>query len=272
MNDASRQIADAIDTGKIPWRMPHLPRNVLSDSVYGGVAPILLSLRGFSSPFWGTRFNWKAVSTGIIVAPDDGVCLPGQKETVFNLEQTDRGFEPPALTCCNPGEVFGILIKEAGIKIEYGIDAICHYERDKDLIRIPYPFMFIDGFFHALSHEIFHFSERRMDWDWDHSVADDELRADIGAGNFCAALGIKPVRATFRKHHDKFAPTWAADMRADPELLFRVCDSVTATISRLLRFVGIEVRWEISPGYRMSDSGGVTAKLPCTYEQGDPNN
>jgi hypothetical protein len=59
----------------------------------------------------------------------------------------------------------------------------------------------------------------------------------------------------FRKQHDKFARAWAADVRADPELLFRVCDNVTATIFLLLRFIGKKVNWQKTPGNATTQPG-----------------
>jgi antirestriction protein ArdC len=257
MEAISRKVADALDSGQIPWRMNHYPRQIVSGRLFAGVNPILLQIAAArmnsSSLWWATKIQWELCGHMVIVGPEDGVQLPGKEDEVFNLVQTDGRYQPPTLTYRSPGSVFDTLIREAGIRVEYGIDATCHYERDNDLIRIPYPFMFIDGFFHALSHEIFHFTERRMDWNG--TVAGDELRADIGAGYICAAIGVKPVRTNFRKHHDKFAPTWAADLRAKPGLLFDVCNNVTATISCLLSFAGVEVEWEMNPGNRVRDSG-----------------
>jgi hypothetical protein len=263
MDTISRQVADALASRKIPWRMPNLPRNELSDSAYGGVAPILLTMRGFSSPFWGTRFDWKAVRSRIIVAPEDGICLPGEDDAVFNLEQTDGTYQARTLAYRSPGPFFDALIVKAGITIEWQIDATCDCDRSKDLIRIPCPWMFIevDGFFHALSHEIFHFSERYTGWK-SGNVADDELRAEIGAAHLGAAIGLNPLDMRFRLNHDKYVKTWVASMRADPELLFRVCNSVTTAIPWLLKFVGMEMNWHITPE--------STAALSVTYPNAAP--
>jgi hypothetical protein len=270
METISRQIADALDAGQIPWRMSHYPRQIVSGRLFAGVNPILLQIAAArmnsTSPWWATKMECELCRHMVVVGPDDGVQLPDQKENVFNLEQQpDRGFEPPELPYRRPAVVFDTLVREAGIKIEYDDEAICQYERDKDLIRIPYPFLFADDcFFHALSHEIFHFTERRMGWPAAATTPQDELRAEIGASFLCAVLGVKPLAARYRSNHDKFVQTWAADMRANPGLLFEVCNNVTATISGLLRFVGMEVRWEMNSGNWMSHSGETTANTPCT--------
>jgi antirestriction protein ArdC len=254
MNEVGKIVADALDLGQIPWRFSSsfLPRQIVSGRLFASVNPILLQIAAAkmnsTSPWWATKIQWELCGHTVIVGPDDGVQLPGKEDEVYNLAQTVGEFPllPPKPVV--PGAAFDTIIDRAGIKIEYGVDATCQYERDKDLIRIPYPFMFIcaDCFFHALSHEIAHWSESRMDFD--RSTAVNELRADVLSGYFCASLGIKPVAAHLRSQHDKFAGAWASGIRADPGLLFQVCNNVTATVTWLLGIIGMEVRWEMSPG------------------------
>jgi antirestriction protein ArdC len=260
MKQVTETVVNALEKGKIPWRVYCLPHNVATGKVYGGVNPILLGLAsaklGLCSPYWGTYDQWyttngvkierEVVGTSTLLAGDR--CMT--REFVYNADQTTKKF--PLLTYPNPGSFFDTLVSKAGIKLEWQTDSTCECNRGKDLIRIPCPWMFIevDGFFHALSHEIFHFSERYTGWK-SGNVADDELRADIGAALLGAAIGLKPLDMRFRMQHDKYVTSWIAKMHMDPELLFRVCNSVTTAISWLLKFVGMEMNWGThEPGRR----------------------
>lgn len=54
------QIVAALDEERIPWERPWVnarPRSY-SGHVYSGINPLLLGLRGFSSPVWGTFKQW----------------------------------------------------------------------------------------------------------------------------------------------------------------------------------------------------------------------
>jgi hypothetical protein len=221
-----------------------------------------------SSSWWGTSSQWQAV--GNWVKPgEEGIRLPND-DVVFNLDQTDGIYQPPTLTHPSPESFFDTLVSRAGIKLEWQTDATCDCNRGKDLIRIPCPWMFIevDCFFHALSHEIFHFSERYTGWK-SGNVADDELRADLGAAYLGAAISLKPLDMRFRQNHEKYVTSWIAHMHMDPELLFRVCNSVTATIPWLLKFVGMEVHWQLDQRSGQSTSPDVLDLEKAEVEKKD---
>src|SRR5207253_5069031 len=107
---------------------------------------------------------WEAV--GGKVQPALGVRIPNSPGALYNLDQTDRHYEPLALAYNDPDAVLDAIIKELGVKIEYGSDATCKYIGAADKIRMPHKCLFelgpagISGYFDAKAHELMHASER----------------------------------------------------------------------------------------------------------------
>lgn len=237
MNELVVQIADALDAGHIPWRLPALPRNVASKNPYGGINPIMLQLvatkLNCSAAWWGTKGQWKMLDSQIIVADNEGVRLAQVEDLLYTSEQTDRSFAPPPLTFDDPKKVFEKIVNCGGVRVEYGTSSKCVYAGPPDdAIIIPHPFMFqcgpggLEGYYDALGHELFHWSESRIGWNG----------TDV----------LKPLSLHLRRHHDHYAKRWARLIRSEPEILLEVCGNVTTTAAWLLRFAGKEVTWEES--------------------------
>lgn len=272
MIEFSNKVAEALDGGLIPWRLHAAPRNVLTNKLYGGVNPILLNIAAtrlnLSSPYWGTHEQWKAVGCKVrqldieewgarIILLKENKSTKARsitshrlvRDVVYNWAQTDRALRPPELPEPNPEEGFQAIIKNGGVKIEYAFNQDCKYYEAEDLIRMPHRSMFeygpggLSGFYDALGHEIFHWSESRMHWDGSADV--NELRAEIGTGYLGAILGAKPLPPHLARHHRKHAGRWASLMRADPEMLFKVCENVTDTVTYFLKFAGWVVPWYV---------------------------
>lgn len=268
LSEFSNKVADALDQGFIPWRLPCLSRNILNGKVYGGVNPILLNLHalrfGYQSPYWGTFVQWQTVSAKV-KQPD----IPGWgarillykplsrstmelrlvRECVYNMEQTDGKYRPPVLVECDPGPVFEGIIKNAGIRMDYHAGADCRWiSGPNERIHMPHKWMFengpgkVEAYYDTLGHEIFHWTEDRMGWKAHYDI--NELRAEIGTGYLGAALGVKPMPRRLAQHHDRYASTWANILRQNPQVLFDVCENVTATVTSLLRLVGGKVAWQ----------------------------
>lgn len=248
--EVAGRVADALDAGLIPWRLPSFPRNVLSGGLYNGVDPILLKLAAdkleSSSPWWGTAKKWQAVGGGVR-KDSSGARILGCSQVVYNFAETDRSYEPPRLTHVDPDEVFDAIIHNGAVNIEYVFNTTCMYYGAEDKIRMPHRLMFeigpggTAGYYDALGHELFHWSERRMAWDAHPDVS--ELRAEIGTGFLGALVGAKPLPLLLARHHRKYAAGWAKLMRSQPNLLVKVCENVTATVSWLLAFAGSKVDW-----------------------------
>jgi antirestriction protein ArdC len=251
MNEASNRVADALDAGLIPWRLRSgLPRNVVTGKLYGSLNPVLLEIAagalGCTSPWWGTLKEWQTV--GGRVRPDSlGARILNCPEVVYNLEQTDRAHRPSALPEDDPSKVFEAIVRSAKVRIEYVFNATCKYFWDGDYIVMPHPWMFeigpgkIWGYFDGLGHELHHWSERRVYWKGSPEV--NELRAEIGTGYLGALAGAKPLPLHLARHHRKYAARWAALMRSEPDMLVKVCENVTATVSWLFAFAGRTVDW-----------------------------
>lgn len=259
----SAKVADALEAGSIPWRLPCLPRNILTNHLFGGVNPILLNLAGHASPFWGSYIHWQTL--GCKVGPSEGRWIvlykPNSRskmesyrpvrEMVYNWEQTDRAYRRATSPPTDPGESLEMIVKNAGVCIEHGADATCKYIIPEDKIRMPHKWMFelgpagVSGYYDAKSHELCHWSERRVGWRADEDK--NELRAEIGACYLGAALGVQPIpQNKVRRHHDRFARRWATLLRQDPDLLFRVCENVTLTVGYFLAFIGREPQWQLN--------------------------
>lgn len=265
----SNVIADALDDGQIPWRIHHLPRDVQRDTVYAGINPLLLQVTarrwGYSSPFWTTAAGWHSLGCKALNPQRAAYVVraePPAQEAVFNFEQTDRSFTPPALTYADPAEVLDNIIDRAGVKVYYHCQPSCVYSAADDCIRMPHKFMFAlgpggeTGFYDALAHELYHWTETRVGWQASYEVS--ELRAEIGSGYLLGTLGVRPLPLHLARHHRRFAPAWSSLLRFRPSLLFRVVNDVVATLDWLLGFTGRSIPWE--------DSGGSPAllTLPAT--------
>lgn len=268
MTEFSNKVADALDQGLIPWRLPCFPRNILNGKAYGGINPILLNLNasrfGLHSPHWGTYVQWQTVNAKV-KQPD----VPGWgarillykpltrstmglrlvREVCYNLEQTNGVYQPPLLLPGDPGPVFEAIVKNAGIRMEYHAGADCRWIGGADeRIRMPHKWMFeigpgkLEAYYDALGHEFFHWTEDRMGWSAHYDI--NELRAEIGTGYLGAVLGATPLAQHLAQHHEKYAPTWAQILRKNPQILFDVCENVTATVTFLLGFAGRKVAWQ----------------------------
>lgn len=244
LEEAFCRVTDALDRNEIPWRLPAFPRNVLTGKPYGGVSPILLNIAagalGCSSPWWGTIAEWAEVGSKVPFGA--GTWVPGCKQAMYNLESTDRAYEPPPLTEDNPAKVFEAIVRGVGVRIEYVYNATCKYFWDGDYIVMPHPWMFaigpggIAGYYDALGHEVFHATEHRMVWDAHPDV--NELRAEIGTGYLGALAGARPLPLHLARHHRHFASRWSRLLHQEPTLLFKVCDHVVASLDYLFRLAG----------------------------------
>jgi len=248
------RVADALQQGAIPWRLPVYPRNALSGKPYGGSVPILLNIAAGAlgcedCPWWGSLSDWSALKTRVPFGI--GVRVPGCADPIHNWRFTDKAHEPPPLLIEDPTQVFEAIVKNAAIRIEHVCDSTCKYVGAGDFIVMPHRFMFeigsgISGWHDALGHEIFHWSERRTGWDSNDDVA--ELRAEIGTGYLGALVGATPLPLRLARHHRTFAPRWIRMMKADPHMLPSVCQNVTATVAYLLRFAGLDVQFHAPTG------------------------
>jgi antirestriction protein ArdC len=266
--EISNVVADALDDGHIPWRIPHLPRHVSTGKVFGGINPILLQIAasrlGCTSPLWASAAVWHSLGCKLL-HPHRAAHVfrtdPPAQEAVFNWDQTDRAFIPTALTSDAPTDVLESIVHRAGVKVHYHYEARCVYAPAEDCIRMPHKFMFAlgpggeAGFFDALAHEVFHWSEPRVGWQASSEVS--ELRAEVGSGYTLAALGIPPLPLRLCRHHRRFAPHWAVLLRSRPSLLLRVVADVCATLDWLLAFAGTSIPWEANLSNRHSDEGEV---------------
>jgi antirestriction protein ArdC len=251
----SNIVADALEEGQIPWRIHHLPRSVSTGKVFAGVNPILLQIAArrlnCSSRFWGSASDWLSVGSKVL-QPQQAVHVfrddPSAQEAVFNWEQTDLAFTPPAMTYGPAADVLDQIIDRAGIKVHYHFGTKCVYLPGEDCIKMPDKLMFVlgpggePGFMDALAHEAFHWSESRVGWRASYELS--ELRAEVGAGYLLAALGVRPLPLHLARHHRQFAPVWSMMLRIQPSLLFKIVADVCATVDWLLGLASTSILWK----------------------------
>jgi antirestriction protein ArdC len=217
---------------------------------YGGVAPILLNIAGGAlgcedCPWWGSLPDWNALKSRVPFGV--GAWIPGCSEPLQNWKFTDQAYEPPPLPAQDPEAVFDAIIKALGVKMEYVFSPECKYLGAEDKIRMSQKWLFEigpggpSGYYDSLGHELMHATEPRLKWDGHSDVA--ELRAEVGAGYLCGLLGVAPLRLHLRRHHDAHVGRWIRQMKADPGLLLRVCDSASEGVVYLLRLAGMEIKW-----------------------------
>jgi antirestriction protein ArdC len=110
------RILECLDKGVVPWRKPwavQAPQNLSSGHVYRGINPILLSCTAFSSPYWVTYKQakalggnvkrgesgtpivfWKVVERKQAKDNEDDRYFLLQRFYVFNVEQTEGIYVP----------------------------------------------------------------------------------------------------------------------------------------------------------------------------------
>ena len=244
------RILECLDKGVVPWRKPwavHAPSNLASGHVYRGINPILLSCNAFSSPYWvtfkqakalggtvkrGERGTpivfWKIIEREQPKNGEDDRYFVLQKFTVFNTEQTEgiyvpkaqpRGFDP--IADCEKV----ISAYKDPPSIVHGGGQAC-YLPSRDLIRLPArqafnsPAEYYSTLFHELAHSTgaAHRLARKGVVDpasfAGHAYSFEELVAECGAAFLCAHAGISSQvianSAAYIEH-------WSARLRAEPK-------------------------------------------------------
>lgn len=251
INEFSSKVADGLDQGMIPWRLPFMPRNVLTNRPYGGVNPILLNLAAtrlkLSSPYWGTHLQWKAV--GIKVRQNDMLDWAARimlfkenksararriasyrlvRDFVYNLDQTDRAITGVVPRCpqIDPATSFSQILSKVGLSVE----SACQEPVES-------------GYYHGLGHKLLRLTEASTGEAANPELSD--LRADIGAGYLAAILGAEPSPILPAGHDGAQTSRWASQIRSRPEKVFDLCMNITVTLEQLLQFAGINVPWYI---------------------------
>lgn len=234
-NKINAQIAAALESGKTPpWKRPWSlgansgsPANVASKKAYKGINPLLLDLasmrHGFTSRWWGTFNQWKAMGGCVKRRPDD---VPGgqwgstvvfwspisktvqvedgtEEEdkffvmktfVVFNVDQVDGDFDHLRAGAILPGdETIDIdyqpaqdVIDATNIDIRHGGDR-AFYSPVGDYIQLPPKASFKTqaGYWETVFHEAIHATEHPSRLNWSRKIKDNSYEM----GELIAELG-----------------------------------------------------------------------------------
>ncbi|TWT64395.1 ArdC family protein [Rubinisphaera italica] len=114
----------------------------------------------------------------------------------------------------------------------------CFYNPSLDYIQMPNRERFNAEYYESLSHEFVHWSlnERRLNWkaSSEHSYAEEELVAEIGACFLASELGI-PITETL-DNHSAYLKGWLARMKGDAGFIFRASSAASRAADFVLSF------------------------------------
>jgi antirestriction protein ArdC len=263
----SRQIADALKSGSIPWRKDWvgdrnsgMPCN-LGGTPYIGMNALLLQMAaaesGYRSRRWADFKTWRTLDcrlkrssfggTRIVLGEDSKIT----ECNVFNAEQLEGKAVDQYLVRDNgPAKVdwqrAERLSLGTGAKISFVFGYYAAYNRPpQDDIIFPLKQQFVDGdgglpgYYDSLFHELLHWSEPRLLWypdsKWDEKTqyAINELRSEMGAGWLATTLGIP--NSTMVANHLKYLDSWLVAIRQDTGLIFKVAQGASLGVEYLLR-------------------------------------
>lgn len=248
------QILAALESGTVPWQKPWTgtgPKNLASKKGYRGINSFLLSLRGFSSPYWVT-FNQCKDLGGMVKAGEKSTKVilwkpvkKGENEeksfvmlryfNVFNVEQTT--IDPSKIPALNaesndiqPIEACAAIsrryLDDSGPTLKVGGAAF--YRPSEDSVTMPpiQAFRKAEEYYSTLFHEITHSTgngtrlNRPTMTDscpfGSTNYSKEELIAEMGAAMLCGVAGIANVTID---NSAAYIASWLGKLRSDPKLV-----------------------------------------------------
>ena len=264
------QIMDSLENGNVPWFKPWkgggLPMNLITKKPYRGINVFLTSLQDFTSPYWLTFNQAKALkgtikyhskSTAIVFwnftekeDADDNMKNVGflKYYSIFNVEQTE-GIEYPApdelhnfvdLVDCEkitekmpdiPDIVFG------GNKASYNVET--------DEIKLPNKNTFVSAaaFYSVKYHELIHSTGAKKRLNREELVettgifmrgddySKEELTAELGASFLTAITG---VGEKVIDNQSAYIAGWLKQLRNDKKLVFSAAGKAQKAVDYIL--------------------------------------
>ncbi len=267
------RILDCLDKGVVPWRKPwavQAPQNLSSGHVYRGINPILLSCTPFSSPYWVTYKQakalggnvkrgesgtpivfWKVVERKQAKDNEDDRYFLLQRFHVFNVEQTEGIYVPkveprmfdPIAEC----EKVVSAYKDPPSIVHVGGQAC--YMPSVDRIWMPAREAFTKPaeYYSTLFHELAH---------------------STGAANRLARKGVTD-RNAFASHTYSFeelvAECASAFLAAQAGISSEVIDNSAAYIKSWARKLRSEPKWMVNAASQAAKAADlILGKLPMT--------
>jgi antirestriction protein ArdC len=279
------QIILALESGFPPWRRPWRlgknaggAANVISKRSYRGLNPILLDLasekHGFSSKWWATFKQWKALGGRVMPRPDhvppgkwgaqivfwspvtkkvenDQGDLEDDKffvlrlYTVFNVDQVE-GLDHLRAGQSDTGEPLAVdyqpaedAIAATGANIRSG-GAKAFYSPSGDYIQVPPKATFesLDEYYGTTFHELCHWSEHssRLNWSRKNEQNTYAIGELIAEIGSCYVCRELGVPATDMTNHIAYLGNWLQAMRNDPRFIFVASAQAGKSADYLLSF------------------------------------
>ena len=273
----SNSIIESLNKGIIPWQKPwkgsnssHGPRNMISGKPYRGINYFILSMKGYTSPYWMTFNQVKSKggyvrkgekSTNVVwwgfyektINDENGEtsveCYPKLKYfKVFNLEQCDDIVAPNE--DLNVVEEFNNIDKaEEIIKGYKDRPDIIHYEQNAyyrpttDIINMPVKVSFINEeeyystIFHELAHSTGHSDRLNREGVTDnnsfgsHEYSKEELVAEFTA---CFLSGEAGILSKVKDNSTAYIQNWASRIKNDNRLIISACSQATKACDYIL--------------------------------------
>jgi antirestriction protein ArdC len=254
----TQKIIDCLETGVVPWQKPWrtaggMPRNLASNRPYNGINFWLLISMKFTSPFYLTFEQVKALNGNVKTGEKSTMVVfwkileseekPGVvKKTpflryyrVFNLSQTE-GIDPAKIPATEAfdhdfnsiGAADAIIQKWSDCpKIEWGSDS-AYYSPTQDLVCMPDQRTFFKDeqcystLFHELVHSTGHRSRlSRHEHIKNHQFgskdySQEELVAEMGAAYLC---GITNIEQETIQNNAAYIKSWIRTFKDDPKVL-----------------------------------------------------
>jgi|TARA_R110000824_G_C15195934_1_gene675263 antirestriction protein ArdC len=268
----TEKICAELERGVVPWQKPWVggdqaPANLISKRAYTGINPLLLSLSGYSSPYWltykqaaelgGTVRKGEKSSLVVFYAklqsktrtlengdPDTFAML--RYYNLFNVTQCDgiEGHIPAVPTrTIEPLDAAEAILE--GYADKPAIDdhvSAAWYRPSLDLIGIPPrdTFTSADGYYSTLFHECIHSTGHvsRLDRQavtggkanhGSETYSREELIAELGAAFLCADAGIENTIP----QSAAYCASWLKALKGDSKLII----SAASGASKAARYI-----------------------------------
>lgn len=266
-SDLANVILMSLKSETVSWRGNiGVPTNPLTNEKYKGINALLLdsvaSQRNYKNNWWATYNQWHAIGFQVQRRPQNvtewGVgavsWMPVRKITESKIERFSL---LKKTVLFNAEQVFGLnlkqylstinnysqvdysavisLVNNTQAVIDYNEDCdLPHYSRIDDIIVLPPKSDFSNEkqYFATLIHELFHWSESRLQWSGSESQS--ELIAEIGTGFFESAFGLP--HDTDMANYRKYLPEWIHEIEKSADYLFEAAFSAHQALEYILKF------------------------------------
>lgn len=260
------KIIDALEKGVAPWRKPwktapaQFAANFITKKSYRGINQFLLSMSGFSSPFWLT-YKQAAELGGNVRKGEKGTPIiyvgsvkDEQDETkytflryftVFNTDQCE-GLDKhlpvaPVVATHNKIEAAEALVERYSDKPAVTRANAAWYRPSTDIVGLPLlsEFESADTYYSTLFHEFAHSTghESRLNREGvagaptgfgSELYGKEELVAELTAAFLCAESGIDNIPASA-----SYCKSWITTLKGDPKLVI----SAAAAAQRAFEYI-----------------------------------